>query len=466
MNRKIVTLLLAAGALVGVSSVASAQLTGQPWNPMWDMVMRGNDTTIRHLPNRPAAPRPSDPTAAWLDSTRIRLYEGCAVQVDTAFIIPAGKNRRIVYKNMPKDHLGRHYIVNAVTDKVYTEFDTIKLPDDTAKTVLSMNFKHFKLSDGEPTLRDGYLGDILLQVKVGNKWTGSAYGGAIEKVDTLLYQYFNLPQITNRRKVDPSPRDTGRFAFKWSGALVNGANGDPYEHWSSWEDTSIHSGDSVFYVAPAYYSLDRGATWLPCESEGVDLNARDIADMGRDVPVLVRVPNGCGSYQVIEAQSQPNPPVVTREVTIENGDGGTVDPYKNKINSGSDFTFTVRPTGSNVPNVTTSRDKVISDARGVLWKKNADGSYTYTVRRVQENLTVKLSYTQSNTEVAGTRVWSENGQLYVTAAVSGRANVYNVLGKLNRSLTFSAGETKSVSVPAGIYVVSLNNGKAYKVAVR
>ena len=109
---------------------------------------------------------------------------------------------------------------------------------------------------------------------------------------------------------------------------------------------------------------------------------------------------------------------------------------------------------------------MISDARGVLWKKNADGSYTYTVRRVQENLTVKLSYTQSNAEVAGTRVWSENGQLYVTAAVSGRANVYNVLGKLNRSLTFSAGETKSVSVPAGIYVVSLNNGKAYKVAVR
>ena len=235
---------------------------------------------------------------------------------------------------MPKDHLGRHYIVNAVTDKVYTEFDTIKLPDDTAKTVLPMNFKHFKLSDGEPTLRDGYLGNILLQVKVGSKWTGSAYGGAIEKVDTLFYQYFNLPQITNRRKVDPSPRDTGRFAFKWSGALVNGANGDPYEHWSSWEDTSIHSGDSVFYVAPAYYSLDRGATWLPCESEGVDLNARDIADMGRDVPVLVRVPNGCGSYQVIEAQSQPNPPVVTREVTIENGEGGKEDQYKNNKKTG------------------------------------------------------------------------------------------------------------------------------------
>ena len=56
---------------------------------------------------------------------------------------------------MPKDHLGRHYIVNAVTDKVYTEFDTITLPDSKDSTVISLNFKHFRLSDGEPTLRDG-----------------------------------------------------------------------------------------------------------------------------------------------------------------------------------------------------------------------------------------------------------------------------------------------------------------------
>jgi len=99
-------------------------------------------------------------------------------------------------------------------------------------------------------------------------------------------------------------------------------------------------------------------------------------------------------------------------------------------------------------------------------KDNGDGTYTFRVRRVQENLAITLEYTtDANVETVGARVWSENGQLYMTAATAGRANVYNVLGKLNRSVTLSAGETKSVSVPAGIYVVSMNNGKAYKVAV-
>ena len=75
------------------------------------------------LPNRPAAPRPNPPHSTWNDSLRIRIYEGCPVRVDTAFIIPGGKNRRIVFKDMPKDHLERHYIVDAVTGKVYTEFE-------------------------------------------------------------------------------------------------------------------------------------------------------------------------------------------------------------------------------------------------------------------------------------------------------------------------------------------------------
>lgn len=417
---------------------------------MWDMVMRGNDTTITHLPNRPAAPRPNPPHSRWRDSTRIRLYEGCAVQVDTAFIIPAGKNRRIIYKDMPKDHLGKHYIVDAVTKRVYTEFDTIKLPDSNDSTVISLNFIHYGLTPGDADYRDGYTGSIKLQVKVQEKR---------DSIQEVKYQYFNLPSITNVKKWEPSPKDTGRFAFNWNGALINEAS------WSSWEDTSIHDRDSVFLVAPAYYSLDGGLTWLPCKRNGVNLNAREIADLPSGVAVLVKVPNGCGSYAVTEVPVPPAPPTITREITIENGEGGTVDPYNNKINSGSDFTFTVRPKGSYIPKVLTSRNKVTPDETGVTEKKNADGSYTYTVRRVQENLTIKLSYTLSNVETASTRVWSENGQLYVTSAVTCRANVFNVLGKLNRSLTLSAGETKSVSVPAGIYVVSMNNGKAYKVAV-
>ncbi len=476
MKRKVFTLLLAAGALLGISSVANAQLKGQPWNPMWDAVMRGNDTMNVCLPNRPAAPRPNPPHSAWNDSLRIRIYEGCPVRVDTAFIIPGGKNRRIVFKDMPKDHLERHYIVDAVTGNVFTEFDTIKLPDDTATTIMPLNFKHVGLSEGEPTYRDGYLGQIQLQIKMSSVWSSAAHGyvalspytDATGKLDSVKYQFFNLPKITNLDRRNASPRDSGHFSFKWSGALVNGVNGDPSDLWSSWEDTSIHSGDSVFKVAPAYYSMDNGATWMPCNPDGVDLTAREIVDMSTDVPVLVRLPNGCGSYKVTEIIDNPTPPTITRQVTINNKTDAQVEPNKQiyDVNTGDDFKFTVRASGKNVPKITTSRNARIADKDGVIMKDNGDGTYTFRVRRVQENLAITLEYTtDANVETVGARVWSENGQLYMTAATAGRANVYNVLGKLNRSVTLSAGETKSVSVPAGIYVVSMNNGKAYKVAV-
>ena len=469
MKRKVFTLLLAAGALLGISSVANAQLKGQPWNPMWDVVMRGNDTTNLHLPNRPAAPRSHRFGGVRSDSARIRIYEGCAVRVDTAFIIPGGKNRRIIFKDMPKDHLERHYIVDAVTGKLFTELDTIKLPDDTATFIMPLNFKHIGLSEGEPTYRDGYLGQIQLQIKMSSMWNGANYVAGYEDIDSVKYQFFNLPKITNLDRRNASPRDSGHFSFKWSGALVNGVNGDPSDLWSSWEDTSIHSGDSVFYVAPAYYSMDRGATWMPCDPDGVDLTAREIVDMGTDVPVLVRLPNGCGSYEVAERIETPTPPTITRQVTINNKTADAqVEPNKQiyDVNTGDDFKFTVRTSGKNVPKITTSRNARIADKDGVIMKDNGDGTYTFRVRRVQENLAITLEYTtDANVETVGARVWSENGQLYMTAATAGRANVYNVLGKLNRSVTLSAGETKSVSVPAGIYVVSMNNGKAYKVAV-
>lgn len=453
MNRKIVTLLLAAGALVGVSSAASAQVKGRPWQAVWDTTVRMSDSLARHLPNHPAGPG--------FDSTRIRLYAGHAVTVDTAFVIPGGKNRRIVYKDMPKDHLGRHYIVNAMTGQIYTEFDTIKLPDSNDTTVLSLNFKHLGLSEGEPTYVDGYEGQIQLQVKVGNRWSGTAYQGAFETIESVKYQFFNLPGYTKLTDVQAGPKEKGRFSLRWTGELVNQ---DPIAYIDSSQTPPKQ------YAYPAYYSFDGGATWLPCTTDGIDLNPQEVSDLPENFKVWVRLPNG-PSYVAIETYRGPiAPPVVSRQVTIENKTtDAQIEPKRQiyDVNSNTDFTFKVRPSGTNVPKISTSRNSKIADKSGVTTVNNGDGTYTVTVRRVQENLTVTLEYeANANVEATGNRVWSENGQLYVTSAAAGRANVYNVLGKLNRSLTLSAGETKSVSVPAGIYVVSLNNGKAYKVSVR
>ena len=95
-----------------------------------------------------------------------------------------------------------------------------------------------------------------------------------------------------------------------------------------------------------------------------------------------------------------------------------------------------------------------------------DGAYRFTIRKVQENLTVTLKYTVSNAEVDGTRVWGEDGTLCITSAAAGRANIYNALGRFENSLTLSAGETRRLPMPVGIYIVKLDNGRAYKAAVR
>ena len=165
-------------------------------------------------------------------------------------------------------------------------------------------------------------------------------------------------------------------------------------------------------------------------------------------------------------------PNITREITLSNETGDLsptlVEPLRQyyDVPTGKDFVLTVRPSGNNVPTLTTSRDGHIPDATGVITEVLPDGAYRFTVRKVQENLTVTLKYTVSNAEVDGTRVWGEDGTLCITSAAAGRANIYNALGRFENSLTLSAGETRRLTMPVGIYIVKLDNGRAYKAAVR
>ena len=163
---------------------------------------------------------------------------------------------------------------------------------------------------------------------------------------------------------------------------------------------------------------------------------------------------------------------ITRQITLNNetGDASStlLEPLKQiyDVATGKDFTLTVRPTGNNVPTLTTSRNSRLSDEIGVKTEVLPDGAYRFTIRKVQENLTVTLKYTVSNAEVDGTRVWGEDGTLCITSAAAGRASIYNALGRFENSLTLSAGETRRLTMPVGIYIVKLDNGRAYKAAVR
>ena len=502
MKRRIFTLLLAAGALIGVSSIANAQklpilksVRGDEWNPKWDSCMWGHKAGKWHLPNRPAGPRSSASGKGV-----IRLYQGISVRIDTALVIPGGKNRRYVFKNMPKDEQGRHYIVEAGTAKVYPEADTVRLPDSKDSTVIPMTIVHYALSPGDHDENhvDGYTGRIQIEVKMSKIWnaTTNAYDdfttmpAALEPSTYFDYQYFKLPGITAKSRYrKPAPMDSGIFEVRWDGALIVNPYSDKvvdrtggyYTRYNHMQGTN---GADVF---AAYYSLDGGATWLGASAPGFKLNKQQIAELPDEFSLMVRLPGGI-KYSVLNAvgiitppdptgPNRPTPenpairPDYTRQITVNNSTDAVLIPAQQfyDVPSGNDFVFTIRPAAGKVPKVTTSRNNKTPDNLGVEIKPSTKepGGYDVRIRKVREELTVTVTYEgNSNVEAVGTRVWGENGQLYIMSSAAGRANVYNVLGKLNRSVTLSAGETKSVSVPAGIYVVSMNNGKAYKVAVR
>ena len=493
MKRRIFTLLLAAGALIGGSSIANAQklpilksVVGKKWKASWDSAMVGDKAGKWHQPNRPAGPGSDAGGGA-----PIRLYQGVSVRIDTALVIPGGKNRRYVFKNMPKDEQGRHYIVEAGTAKVYPEADTVRLPDSKDSTVIPMTIVHYALSPGDHDENhyDGYGGRIQIEVKMSKIWnaTTNAYDdfttmpAALEPSTYFDYQYFKLPGITAKSRYRrPAPMDSGIFEVYWDGALINPIWQDGFnEH-----QMSGTGGDIVY---PAYYSFDGGQTWTGAMKGGFKLNKQQIADLPSEFSLMVRLPGGI-KYSVLNAvgiitppdptgPNRPTPenpairPDYTRQITVNNSTDAVLIPAQQfyDVPSGNDFVFTIRPAAGKVPKVTTSRNNKTPDNLGVEIKPSTKepGGYDVRIRKVREELTVTVTYEgNSNVEAAATRVWGENGQLYIMSSATGRANVYNVLGKLNRSVTLSAGETKSVSVPAGIYVVSMNNGKAYKVAVR
>ena len=228
--------------------------------------------------------------------------------------------------------------------------------------------------------------------------------------------------------------------------------------------------------------MDDGETWCEATDKTVNLTQSQVENLPEVVNVKMRLPGGCGSFFPVGAEYDPNDPSrgrrpdvpfsITRQITLNNetGDASStlLEPLKQiyDVPTGKDFTLTVRPTGNNVPTLTTSRNGRLSDEIGVKTEVLPDGAYRFTIRKVQENLTVTLKYTVSNAEVDGTRVWGEDGTLCITSAAAGRANIYNALGRFENSLTLSAGETRRLTMPADIYIVKLDNGRAYKAAVR
>ena len=488
-QRFFTAIIVVAALLFGLAHAANAQTKGQPWNERWDSCMRGAPTVYDFPIASPANFLPYKPGGPYaylehvvMDDHRyvpmpLRIYQNCPVQIDSAFIVPAGTKRQVVFKNMPKDDQGQHYLINRLTGRVFPEFDPIDLPDADEPTPFPMLFEHYALTPGDPVYKDGYRGEIIAETKIN---------GTTVKYDTIRYQYFERPTATLNFEA-PGPMVAGKFELTFHGELIQpenyvGFNPKAAVYNINTEDKARNLDNFKEYTAGAYYSLDEGATWIPAPTKTIKLTQSQIDELPDEINVWVRLPYGCSAFIPLspsgDSLRRPRKrlphviPNITREITLSNETGDLsptlVEPLRQyyDVPTGKDFVLTVRPTGNNVPTLTTSRDGHIPDVTGVITEVLPDGAYRFTVRKVQENLTVTLKYTVSNAEVDGTRVWGEDGTLCITSAAAGRASVYNALGRFENSLTLSAGETRRLTMPVGIYIVKLDNGRAYKAAVR
>lgn len=366
-----------------------------------------------------AEPEPKPWNLKWDTIASRNLYEECVV--DSVFKIPAGTNRVVKFEmtDVASDPNGEYYIVNAETGLPFPA--EMKLEDATKPTKLSVKFKHKKLSDKADKM-EGYNGTFSVMVTIS---------GTPTQTHTVNYRYYNHPTVN--------------ITLLSTGVSMNWANGY----------------DSV------YWSIDNGQTWFPRSKQW--MSSTEIKNLHNKYSIIIKEPNGCGALTIFK-QNAGSGPGLARPIMIENGTDAKTDYPAGEfiyVTSGSDFTFTITPKGNHVPVISTSRNNTLPDKDGIMIRDNKNGSYTVTIIKVQELLNIKITYADNaNIKADNNNVWSNNGMLYISSATSGNAKVYNVLGALNRMITFSAGETISLPLPTGIYVVSMNNGKAYKVAVR
>ena len=230
-----------------------------------------------------------------------------------------------------------------------------------------------------------------------------------------------------------------------------------------------------------FRSIDKGLHWELARDPLTGKERPFTADQmdyfkNSDRTVWLREPNACAQRQfyhfTMDSVAGPVLPNHPRQVIMPEVSGlvSSYAPGYHYVNSGSDLSFRVMPTGANagkVPVVETGR-KSIPDKQGVRVVSNGDGTYTVTIYRVREAIDLRISFAapNSNVEADGTSIYTERETLYVTSPTANTAKVYNVSGVLVRTLTLSAGETVRTALPAGFYVVALGNGNTHKVIVK
>jgi hypothetical protein len=178
-----------------------------------------------------------------------------------------------------------------------------------------------------------------------------------------------------------------------------------------------------------------------------------------------------GAYEYLEYIVVPE---IMRAIWIPEVPGIRSEPPAGEyhVKSRTDFTVVLSPADarSNLRNLTVATGSAWQEKGNMEIVRNGDGTVTLVFHEVNESLNVLLlgvTYDDSGSEALadGERLWSENRQLHVQAASHSRLKIYTLTGQLHRQLDVSSGKAV-IPLPAGMYIVTLNDGIRQKIVIR
>ncbi|MDR1601922.1 MAG: hypothetical protein LBS42_05790 [Tannerella sp.] len=340
---------------------------------------------------------------------------------------------------------------------------TATIPDDGADREVNLTYlglaKDYLAMQGgvrppaKVTLRGGetqlYLTLKTLQVPDNlNGGTGAIVVSSpgLPSDTSAWFQFYNIPNVDNMVYIPPTTMYPGKLELNIKGGSPN---------------------------------LERSFDDVTWESAWLQVTPSQIANLTGII--YFREPDGCDEDMHFPIRGFFNDtinidPQIVREIQILSIPNVITAPAAGTqhVNSGEDFILTVTLTGpysGMLPAVSTSR-RLLSDEEGITIVPLGNDIFSITVHAVREHFSVSITATEADPgqgveEVDIPRVWTSEGQVHIYATHSGEARIYTLTGALVKNFALAAGKTNSTSLNAGFYVVvTLDNGKRYKIVIR
>lgn len=165
----------------------------------------------------------------------------------------------------------------------------------------------------------------------------------------------------------------------------------------------------------------------------------------------------------------PDPtPTVFHSVTLPQVEGATTDPIAGiyEVEAWSSFRFYLtldKEYDLSEPVVTTDRGETITP-------RNSDGAYI--IKYIRQPVEIYIDNIVKNPDPVAnetiktdqSKVWTEGGCLHIISATTGQLYIYTVEGKLQKKQPVITGETITIPLPEGFYIIRIGN-EQFKVII-